>query len=584
MLDLLSRAAAGGALFAALVWILIRMVPQLSPATRAVLWWIAAAKFVIALSWITPVPLKVLPAGDRGAGVDRQVPLLDRASATHASAPASESRPDWAFILVGVWVAGLTVSFSLGAIRWARRRDVLRRSVAADPHVQHTARDIAVILRVRRVPEVRISPSSDSPFIMGSLRPVILIPPRFSAMSSEQQRMALCHELAHVKRGDLWLGIVPALAERVFFFHPLARIAAREYAFWREVACDAVVLQTLETPPQTYGRLLLDLGVASGRATLAPAGAAWSFSSLKRRIVMLQHPPRPRVIMRAAAAALVVLATAGLVPFRLVAREAAMVPAGASTTAQKPAEIARRLHAGGPLDLLTGWATDRPTVPAQSKTSSRDREIRYVYMNDDTTTMSGSTDDVARARRLRTGDEDLLWFVKDGKEYVVRDAAVLRELSGFWDAVRTVGAEQGKVGARQAEIGARQSEIGVRQARIGAEQANVGARQGDIGVRQATLAARQARRPTDAERADIDRQMRALDDDMRKLDLEMRALDDKMRALQAPMDALGENMDALGREMDALGRKMDEAQRKAEAEMRVLLERAVASGAAQLVR
>ena len=67
MLDLLSRAAAGGALFAALVWILIRIVPQLSPATRAVLWWIAAAKFVIALSWITPVPLKVLPAGDRGA-------------------------------------------------------------------------------------------------------------------------------------------------------------------------------------------------------------------------------------------------------------------------------------------------------------------------------------------------------------------------------------------------------------------------------------------------------------------------------------------------------------------------------------
>jgi beta-lactamase regulating signal transducer with metallopeptidase domain len=501
-----------------------------------------------------------------------------------APVPVSDSRQGWALLLVSVWAAGVAVSLTLGAKRWAQRRQVLRGSVAAAPDVQRSARAIAAIVRVRRVPEVRISPDSDSPFIMGTLRPVILVPPRFAAMPSEQQRMALCHELAHVKRGDLWLGIVPALAERVFFFHPLARIAAREYAFWREVACDAVVLETLETPPQKYGRLLVDLGVASSRATLAPAGAAWSFSTLKRRIIMLHRPSPPRVFVRAAAAGVVVLATIGLAPFHLVAREAAMVPARPSPMAQTPARIGPQLQPGGLLPLLTRWLDGSRAEPPQSRTSPGDREIRFVYLNGDTTTMSGSSGDVARARRLRTGGEDLLWFLKDGKEYVVRDRDVLKELSAIWRPLSAIGDEQAKIGARQAEIGARQSEVGARQSKIGAEQADIGARQGEIGARQAALAARQARRPTDAERAEIDRQMRSLDDDMRKLDREMRALDDKMRALDSPMSDLGEDMDALGREMDTLGRKMDDAQRKADAGMRVLLERAIASGAAEIVR
>jgi len=43
-------------------------------------------------------------------------------------------------------------------------------------------------------------------------------------------------------------------------------------------------------------------------------------------------------------------------------------------------------------------------------------------------------------------------------------------------------------------------------------------------------------------------------------------------------------MDVLGREMDALGRKMEAASRKAHDDMRALLDRALATGAAQPVR
>jgi len=76
--------------------------------------------------------------------------------------------------------------------------------------------------------------------------------------------MALAHEMAHVARGDLWLGLVPSLARRVFFFHPAAWIAEREYAIAREAACDDAVLGHRGADAFAYGRLLLRLATPRG--------------------------------------------------------------------------------------------------------------------------------------------------------------------------------------------------------------------------------------------------------------------------------------------------------------------------------
>ena len=62
MLAVLIRASLEGALVAALIWTVIRWLPRLSPATRAALWWCAAAKFLLALVWVSPLELRVLPA------------------------------------------------------------------------------------------------------------------------------------------------------------------------------------------------------------------------------------------------------------------------------------------------------------------------------------------------------------------------------------------------------------------------------------------------------------------------------------------------------------------------------------------
>lgn len=575
MLDGLARASLDGAVLVCLIWALSRALPALSPAARTTLWWCAAAKFVVGLAWTTPILLPVLPAPSAGEIAPVQIAppagttvSLDATGviargASDRRATRSDSRLSWTMVLGGVWLIGVGISTGLGIRRWRRIRAVICRSSSADASTIQSAASVAAIIGLRRVPDVRLSDDVDSPLVSGLLRPLILLPAsRFPAMTDNQQRMALCHELAHIKRRDVWLGLVPAMAERIFFFHPLVRLAAREYVFWREAACDAAVIASLDTAPQSYGRLLLDLGVTGRAAALTPAGAAWSFSNLKRRIVMLRRPAPPSLPARALTLAAVAAAMTAVAPFQLTSR-AAVTPAIELPVAKWP----------------------QPTEAVQEQKREEDENLRFVsFLADDHTTMSGSSDDIQRARRHRKNGEQLLWFIHGGKEFVVRDADTLETLQAIWEPVGEIGAEQGKIGARQGEIGARQGEIGMKQGVIGAEQGAIGARQGAIGSKQGMLAAREGRRLTEKEREEIERERQGLDKEMRELDREMRALNEKMRQLEQPMKDLGDDMAVLGREMAVLGRKMEEASRKARKEMRALIEKAIRSGAAQEVR
>ena len=59
MLEILVRASFEGAILVAMIWALCRCLPRLSAATRTVLWWCAAAKFVLALVWTAPVHIPI---------------------------------------------------------------------------------------------------------------------------------------------------------------------------------------------------------------------------------------------------------------------------------------------------------------------------------------------------------------------------------------------------------------------------------------------------------------------------------------------------------------------------------------------
>jgi bla regulator protein blaR1 len=487
----------------------------------------------------------------------------------------------WTAILVGVWALGVGISLLRTAHSWRRTRAVVSRSLPADEGLHAVVRELSRRLATRRTAGVRLSAEVESPLVVGVRRPVILVPAEgFAALSPDQQRMALCHELAHLKRGDTWLGCVPAAAERCFFFHPLARLAAREYAFWREAACDEAVLATLKASPQSYGRMLLALGVSRRTATFSAAGAAWSFQNLKRRITMLDRTSSSSLRVRALAAGAVAAAILAIAPIRAVARSTEPSPSQAVPTlsaiaATRIASPAARVHSP-------------PAVTAASAKTEEQRsqeELRFVLFGDDeNTTMSGGSGDAERARRHRRPGEPLLWFRYDGQEYVVRDRGVLREVDELWEPVGRIGEEQGRIGGQMGEIGERQGRIGTQMGEIGARQGVLGARMGVIGSRLGILAFRESAEISASERRAIEREREELEAESERLGEQMEALSEEMGEFDEPMDDRDGEMEELGREMEVLGERMEDAVERANAGMLTLVRRAIQSGAAVAVR
>lgn len=630
------KASWQGALWAALAWAVTRALPRLPSAVRAGLWWLVSLKFLVSLVGLTPVPLPLLPSSSR-----EPAPVVAPAPAPPVLAEATPMRlsldGDGPLLKGGVVLvesarslgmmmlvfdgvlALLLVAWALGAA-WQVRGHLkshaavrrLRREARPlhHPELEAAVRTLATEAGLRRVPALYVSDAVASPLAVGLLRPRIILPERaVRRLPVEALTMALAHELAHVRRGDLWLGWVPALAEAVLFFHPLARLAVREYALAREESCDAEALRLTGAEPGDYGQLLLVFGIARAHGPAAAHGASPHLHALHRRLNMLEFVDvsRPRTLLRGA---LGFLGLVALVPFQVVAREpvspaVSVTPAVLTSPAEpvmlaqaQPAKPAPAAPAAPPAPAVKATPPTAPKAPTPpERINGRihlhddDDGESYILTSGDNTIMSGSTRDLERVRVLREGGKDLLWVRRDGKEYVIRDPETLKQVRASFDMPRELGEQQAALGQKQAALGQQQAEIGRKQAEIGHQQAQLGVKQAELAREQADLAvlhARMAATRDEAEQERLEKELEpkeeALDKRRDALSAQMDALSEKMEPLSDEMEALGEKQEDLGDEQQELGHKMRRVVREAERKLSSLVDEALKKGLAEPVK
>lgn len=574
----------------AVVWLLCRLLPRLPARTQCALWWLVAVQAVLGLVWIAPLELPLLPAPEP-AGIPLPVQpatatLAPAAGTAVGVAEVVSSAWSWRHGLLALWLGGMGV-MGLHSIRaWRASREQLGHAEPCrDARLVAALQLAAEAHGLRRAPRLMLSGAIDSPQLVGPWRPVLLLPEAaMTRMDDDQLDMALTHELLHLQRRDLWLGLVPALARHLFFFHPLVHLAAREYAITREAAVDAAVVAGNRHCRQHYGRLLLQLGIAP-RPGAGLASASPSFLSLKRRLLMLQDTSSfPRL-----GAGLIVAAVAllGVVPLRLVAGVPSPPPAPAAPPAPPAPAVPAvpGLPKAPPLPPAPAVsapppAPDAPKAPpapavppapsgetgsSLSRLHGPGEQDAFALVGKGQTVLHGSLEDLEAARRHADG-KGVLWTRHDGHEYVIRDPATLSrfaalhaEADRLGEAMGRLGEEQGKLGARQGELGARLGELGAREAELAAQQA-----------RQAMAAgtgAQAARRAGGQARSEAERVRRELDPD----------------SVQAEMARLAERQRALAREQAALARQQGAAAARALHEARQLIERAISAGTARRI-
>lgn len=101
---------------------------------------------------------------------------------------------------------------------------------------------------------------SDAPvaaFCVGGKRPAVLLPrTMLDAMTPEQVRMVVQHEMAHVKRGDPLLFMALQALDVVFWFNPFVRALTGRARLAAEISCDAAALETVAAK-NDYARALV---------------------------------------------------------------------------------------------------------------------------------------------------------------------------------------------------------------------------------------------------------------------------------------------------------------------------------------
>lgn len=200
--------------------------------------------------------------------------------------------PVGAWLVVSLWlVARQAVSLFIAARLVRRGQSINEGSAAVE------LRRLAIKLNSSVNPPLRQSNEIGMPICVGCLWPCILLPADHVSWNAEQLRATLTHELAHVVRRDVLWQMIARLACGIYWFHPLAWIAAWQMRVERELACDDYVLRDGE-PSTRYARWLVKMADSlTGRAlTGERAGVAMaSPHGFQTRLAAILDPRRKRV-------------------------------------------------------------------------------------------------------------------------------------------------------------------------------------------------------------------------------------------------------------------------------------------------
>jgi len=337
--DALAILGVRSAALVALGWLGAALLKSALPGVRQALWTAVVVGLVVLPILTAVLPAwQVLPAsfGARQAvrpAVSTTFDWHPTAPMTAAELPAQADPwqipwTDWTVLL---WATGaFAAAMIYGAGLWRLRRVRLAGS-AGSVGLRRQAARLARDFGIRRAVRIVVSPRVSSPGTWGLWRPVILLPPAVARWSQDRCRLVLAHEMAHVARGDWAWRLLAQAGCVIYWFNPVAWIAARRLRFEQELACDLAVVDH-GARPSLYAHHLLSIARAAteGRALPLAALDMARRSQMEGRLMsILANRPARRLRSGLLIPALAILAALPVVA--AIQPEAPSAPEAAST-------------------------------------------------------------------------------------------------------------------------------------------------------------------------------------------------------------------------------------------------------------
>lgn len=206
----------------------------------------------------------VLPLDDRTVA---ERTIHSGRATTFRAQPATPTADDplrATFTLVSiVWSCG-TLFLLAAIVRSWRTVLRLRSSLRPvdDERMERVVDQICRMFGMKRRPDIAVSTELRAPVTIGVLHPLIILPAQsLAAITQNQLRDVLIHEIAHIARRDQIVVLVQAFSRALYWPIVFVHLLHRRLARMREEVCDNFVLA--QSDPVSYGETLLCLAELS---------------------------------------------------------------------------------------------------------------------------------------------------------------------------------------------------------------------------------------------------------------------------------------------------------------------------------
>ena len=366
------------------LWMLVflrLMLPDLGVSRWSVSGWMPKARLTSAVA--APALLPTNPIEPAASNLAAESPAqtdavpVTRSLETVNATPVQPMAAPWTLAqkLFVVWLLGALSVFGLMVALHLRMTVRLRRDrQVPNEEALSVLQQCCAATRVSPVPALIMTNAVTAPALFGVLRPAILMPSDLVA-DAASLRLILLHELAHLKRRDLWVQVVTSFVVALHWFNPLAWWAHRRLRAEAEMAADAHVLRLTEkAEAHRFGEVLL------GFASRAAAGwALWFAAATVLGIAEGRHDLRRRIDA-------IVDYSRGRRAWWIVGLTAFVMLAVTGLTQAPAEEVKPALPPGATVSGIVVDEAGKPIYEATAFLSigdTRDREVRKVVTDED---------------------------------------------------------------------------------------------------------------------------------------------------------------------------------------------------------
>ena len=166
----------------------------------------------------------------------RTLSELDQTSLATVQNPQSQ---DWSLFVFATWLIGVglqSLRLSLGVRQLHRWRT--SRLPLTDSLLQRSS-ELAAHLGLPRFRSISFSEHVREAMAVGFFKPMILIPASWlTLLPTSTLEAVIAHELAHIRRYDLWVNLFQRTVESLLFYHPAVWWLSSRIRDERELCCD----------------------------------------------------------------------------------------------------------------------------------------------------------------------------------------------------------------------------------------------------------------------------------------------------------------------------------------------------------